>query len=372
MKTYSFISSIKEGIDTSMKFSSLFSSKFSGDESDDPAVLLAEPQSKPQITGSGVVVEDGVVVSDENDWRARFLFENTIRSLLRQRQFGLLERIAAEARRAKSRFPGGEWKLRRIYEGLTLETDSVEPEWRMHFDNLKQWVSADPYSITANIAIGKSQVVYAWKARTDSFAADVPEKAWESFFARLGSAKEALFSIPEEERECPEWYFVMMAVARGEGWEREDLDALYADACAFAPDYETLHVERAVQLLPRWFGDDGESHQAIDDSCRIIGGQEGAAAYFLAVKELLRYHTASREGFKEMQASQEMLLAGISATEQLYGLGSHDLNSAALFCRLCNDKENAALFLRRIGDDWDEQVWGREKYFKSARKWAGS
>jgi hypothetical protein len=355
-----------------MKFSSLFSSKSSGGDSNNPAALLAEPQSTLRIAGSGAVAGDRVVVGDENDWRARFLFENTIRSLLRQRQFNLIERIAAEARRAKARFPGGEWKLRHIYEGLTLEPDSVEPEWRMHFDNLNEWVSTDPYSITANIAMGRSQVVYAWKARTDSYAADVPELAWETFFARLGSANEALFSVPEEERECPEWYFVMMMVARGEGWEREDFDALYADACALAPDYETLHVERAVNLMPRWYGEEGESQQAIEDACRIIGGQEGAAAYFLVIKELLRYHVASREGFKEMQASQDKLLAGISATEQLYGMGMHGLNSAALFCRLCNDKESASLFLRRIGENWDEQVWGEEKYFKAARKWAGA
>jgi hypothetical protein len=239
-----------------MKLSSLFSSKFSGDDSNDPTALLAEPQMRPQVAGSGAIAGDCVMVGDEDDWRARFLFENTIRALLRQRQFDLLERIAAEARRSMSRFPGGEWKLRRIYEGLTLETESVEPEWRLHFDNLNQWISTDSGSITANIAMGKSQVVYAWKARTDNFAADVPERAWETFFAHLGFAKDALFSIPEEGRECPEWYFVLMMVARGEGWEREDFDALYDDACAFAPDYETLHLERAVNLLPRWYGNE--------------------------------------------------------------------------------------------------------------------
>lgn len=354
-----------------MKLSSLFS--FSRGKSDDLADtgLLAEPQTKALIKGSGTVSGDTISVGDENDWRARFLFENTVRSLLAQKQFDVLERIAANARSTKARFPGGEWKLHWIYEGLQLGVLEAEYAWRAHFDNLNAWMTAYPDSITAKIAAGKSQVIYAWKARSDKYAEEVPEEAWQTFLARLGAAKEELAAVPPEGRLCPEWYLTLMLVARGEGWERADYDALYEDACQLVLDYEPLHTERAVYLFPRWHGEEGEWQAELKSICQRIGGQPGSSAYFLILTSLLRHHEASRPGFEEMAVSKERLLAGVQTTQQLYQLGQHGLHAAALFGRLFGDKEQAATFLRQLGDDWDEQVWGLRHYFDKARTWAG-
>lgn len=94
-----------------------------------------------------------------------------------EEEFDELDRMATEYRSEKSRFPGGDWKLRQFYGALDApqltDKDSVD-----HIAHLEHWMQERPQSITARVALATSLHRWAWVARGDG---DFPvhEMDWE-------------------------------------------------------------------------------------------------------------------------------------------------------------------------------------------------
>lgn len=352
-----------------MKLSSLFSSVFSAPSPD--AEILARPQISVYITEAGDAEGEEILVGDERDWRSRHRYENTVRQLLRQGSFVTIEYLMKHLRAKASRFPGGNWKLYHFYQGLTLIPEATDAEWNIQFQVINHWLSERPDSITAIVAAGKTMASYAWKARTGRLAEEVPDEAWALFSERLNEAADVLTNAPEQVRECPEWYVTLMTVARGQGWDIAEHTRLYEAGCAVAPAYERLHAERATFLLPRWHGQEGDAIHAINKACQLQGKPADSATYLFIMRELLRLYEVSVTGTSELQLDASRILDGIEAVESLYGTSLQSLNTAALFGRLINNKEVTERALRQINANWDWQLWGEEKYFKAAMKWAG-
>ncbi len=352
-----------------MKFSSIFSSVFSGNPL--PNEILAELQNTVNISGFGKIVENNIIVEDEYDWRSRFYYENTARALLRQRSFDTIEAVAKNLRNSAARFPGGERKLYWFYRGLSLDTTASASAWESHLTLINSWLSVSPVATTAVVAAGASWAGYAWHARTAQEANAVQEEAWKLFKERLDEAAKILLNAPTSVRECPEWFLNLMVVARGQSWDISDYNNLYADGCELASDYERLHAERAVFLLPRWYGSEGDALAVIHNACQIQDEQKNSAMYSQIIRVLLRHYELSINGLSELQIDSERLLKSIQDVELLFGVNLHSLNANALFCRVVGEKQLAKNYLQQIKGDWDYQVWGAEKYFKAALKWAG-
>ena len=148
-------------------------------------------------------------------------YQYAIADLLKQEKFAELDCVANSARSSKARFSGGAWKLHNLYLGLEEPKPGhpTEQDWRNHLRRLNQWVAARPNSITAQVALAKSYVNYAWDARGTGYSDTISDSGVKLFHQRLEKAKVILDGASALHNKCPEWYVVMQQVAQGLSWD---------------------------------------------------------------------------------------------------------------------------------------------------------
>lgn len=305
-------------------------------------------------------------------------FRNQVRDILYHEGFGPLERSAGEARANKERLPGGFWKLGVIYDGLAepeAGQSAPEAEWQFHLGKLKSWAERDPSSTTARVALAYAYVRYAWGARGDGRAGSVTPEGWGLFRERLSLAKGVLEQARGARPACPHWYAVMLDVALGQGWDAESHERLFQEAAAYEPTYPQLYAVRAFYLLPRWHGRAGEWARFAAESADRLGGSEGSVIYYKVVMAVARSSEGEvRRGsfFTQAGLSWERFRRGLAETESIYGVSAHETNRACLMAAAVRDKELARALFKRIGDNWDTNVWSGQEEFESYRSWARS
>jgi hypothetical protein len=191
-----------------------------------PTNILQEGIGGLQLTSAGGLRACSPAVprcafSDEEfdpvtDVRAFEEYRDAIAGLLKNEEFAELDCIADAAREGKTRFSGGDWKLHKFYTGLDEPRPGhpTQEDWQEHFRLLGRWRKQNPQSITAQIALAKSYVSYAWDARGDGFADSVSDSGWRLFEQRLKTAKSILDEAASMPTKCPESY-VVNATDRG-------------------------------------------------------------------------------------------------------------------------------------------------------------
>jgi hypothetical protein len=147
-----------------------------------PALFPIFPKSLPAQTA----LTQPIAVApeeDEADLCGR-AWMRLIESDLVAEKFDNLDRMAAQFRSEKARFPGGEWKLRYFYGALDKpelsDKDSLD-----HLAHLRRWIAQRPESITARVALATSLHRWAWVARGNGMASTVTPEGWRSFNERI-------------------------------------------------------------------------------------------------------------------------------------------------------------------------------------------
>lgn len=303
-------------------------------------------------------------------------YDDQVRDYLYHNEFDLLERAAAEARAGKERVPGGYWKLDLLYGSLDSPAAGVgapDAEWQYHVGKLKKWAGERPSSVTARVALADAYVGYAWQARGEGVASTVTEEGWQLFRERLALSKTALDDAKGAGPICPQWYSVMMTVARGQGWDRDSYDRLFGEATAFEPSYTAYYLERAQYLLPRWHGRPGEWVRFAEEAAERVGGREGSALYYQVARSVaeaslgeVRQNTfMSDEGVSWPRVRQ-----GLADLEQACGASSHDRNLSCLIAVVSGDAKTGRELFEQIGDNWDASVWRSRAEFEMYKDWA--
>ena len=197
-------------------------------------------------------------------------YQYAIAGLLKQEKFAELDCVANAARSSKARFSGGAWKVHMLYFGLAEPQPghATEQDWRNHLRRLNQWVAARPNSITAQVALAKSYVNYAWDARGTGYSDTISNSGVKLFHQRLEKAKVILDGASALHNKCPEWYVVMQQVAQGLSWDLPRTTALFEKAASFEPGYFYYYRAHATILLPKWQGEDGDAARFVERSCR--------------------------------------------------------------------------------------------------------
>jgi tetratricopeptide (TPR) repeat protein len=329
----------------------------------------AVTQSNPRFLELGPATgPDPLAIGNQRE--ADEYLEN-VRELLRQEQFDELDRIASADRTSKARFGGGGWKLNTLYTGLASppQESASEADWDAHLSRLRIWMAKKPESVTARIALASSYTSYAWKARGTDLADKVSGGSWEVFQARLEQARTILDNAARLKEKCPHWYKAMQTVALGQAWDRDQADELFHKAIAFEPTYSYYYRAYAYYLLPKWYGEDGETERFADTISKKIGGQEGSMIYFDIAVELI-CGCRNEVGLETM--SWPRIQEGYIATEKLYGPSTLKLNQMAYIAVQMGDPDVAQKAFQRIGDDWSRTIWKTEAHFVQSKSWAGA
>jgi hypothetical protein len=289
-------------------------------------------------------------------------YHNAIAQLLKEERFQELDCIADWARSSKARFSGGTSVLHNVYGGLAIPMPGhpTEEDWSTHLQLLERWNEQNPNSITVPIALAESYVNYGWNARGSGYSDTVSESGWRLFTERLAKAKAIL---DRASNKCPEWYVAMQEVAQGQGWEIDQLNALLERAVAFEPSYQYVYRAHATILLPKWQGEEGDAARFSEKAADRLGGDAGDILYF----QVAAWIVCGCEESESTRFSWPRLQRGFAALERQYGPSLNNLNAFALLAVKAKDHVAADAAFKRIGENWDKDVWRTEGWFKSNR-----
>lgn len=95
---------------------------------------------------------------------------------------------------------------------------------------------------------------FAWKARGPGFANEVTEEGWKLFAERSEEAERVLMGIDNKRHGNMNWYDAMHVVAKARGWKIDRYSKYFEEAVKLEPLYWDFYQDKAVYLLPRWYG----------------------------------------------------------------------------------------------------------------------
>jgi hypothetical protein len=296
-----------------------------------------------------------------------FDYRRDTRQDYNNRRFDELEKNANQARSGKERTGDGDWRIFHFYQSLQCREDEPESMWKLHDEIHKEWEKRFPESITARVARADFLAAYAWYARTDKSADEVTEEGWRLFRERLAEARTVLDGAKTLSPGCPMWWQVYQIVALGQGWPREDYDALFNDAKAFEPEFHHHDNSRAKFLLPRWYGEQGEWAKVAEAQIPI----QGATGHEIYARVVWEMSTYSEDVFGESNASWRKARKGF---DELVVRHPDSIELLNRYCRMAcfaGDKTQARKLFEKIGANKASVCW-RKNEFDKAKAWAMS
>ena len=296
-------------------------------------------------------------------------YASAVRSMLAKKEFDKLDCVADVIRSGKERFPGGSWKIHIFYLGLASPAQyplhATGEDWETLINQLRDWVSARPESVTSHVALGSAYLQYAWQARGSGYANSVSDSGWKLFHDRTADGKRILEEASTLPTKCPEWYLAMQTVAQNESWSADQARALFEKAFRFEPGYYYYAQMFANYLLPKWSGDKGDTERFAGEIANRVGGDQGNFLYF----RMARYMLCECDD-DNPELSWPRIAKGYEAMDKLYGASMEDLNWIASFAAQKGDAIVANNAMARIGDQWDPKRWKNKAEFDSWNKWA--
>lgn len=331
-----------------------------------PGVFLLVPRAiSAQTAGSatnGIASEE-----DEANLHGR-AWMRLIESDLISEKFDDLDRMAAQLRREKSRFPGGEWKLVYFYSALD-KPELTDKDTLEHLAHLRHWIAQRPESITARVALATSLHRWAWVARGNGMAGTVTQEGWKLFGERIQESMSVLAAAANLHEQCPQWYSEMMIVGLAQSWNASQMREVFEQGIQFEPGYFRLYKQYANYLLPKWDGKPGDATAFAKTSADNLGGEEGDQIYFHIATAIIGKNGADF-GVKEMDWPR--IQRGYQAIAAQYGNTAWLKNEIAFMAWKFKDSAFARQQFDLIGDHWSSSVWRDRQRFDRARDWAQS
>lgn len=301
-------------------------------------------------------------------------FSRSIRVLIKNRNFAGLDEMAARFSSTKERFIGGGWKIYSFQSTLSEPADdqTSDESWIAQIAFLKSWKAANPASVAARCSLVSAYMGFAWVARGNGFANEVPESAWPAINERLDSAASELKDISDPAQYGYGYYWESLEVARALGLDRKTFDQIFADALKFDPTYQYFYTSKASYLLPRWNGAPGEWQAFTEETKKKIGGDEGLEMYYLIVAEINGYQGYhGREMYDQDHISWADTRAGFQLYEKQYGMTRSKLNQFANMAFRAADADVACKTFGQItSDDFDPGTWKDKETFEKYRQMA--
>lgn len=279
-----------------------------------------------------------------------------------------LDSLANRLRTERSRFQGGGWQLHVLYTILstTGAKEDTNAAWETQIAALEEWIRQSPSSPTPRVALADAYENFAWKARGGDFADTVTPEGWKLFGERMQKALDTLNEAEQISQRDPEWRNSMLVATTALGWNRAKADALVDESLSREPGYFYIARIQADNLLPKWYGEPGETEKFVADVADRIGGEEGAATYFFVAEYIL---TSAERCIPctPPTMSWKRIREGYAAIQHLYGTNNFERNAYAFLAVHAGDRETARRAFEVIGDNWDPDVWETKARFESGR-----
>ena len=262
-----------------------------------------------------------------------------------------LDVFAANIRGKKERFEkGGGWKIHSFYGVASAPRGRAEIDWSRHIGFLQEWKNSTG-SITSRTALADAYIRWAWEARGEGYASEVKADSRPIVEERLARAQAELKDAYEGEQRCPEYFVVLLNIARATGADRDQFDKIYTEAIEFEPEYQYFYTEKAQFLLPRWGGRPGALANYASSLLESHDPEKGLELYYLIVSELSSYK--HQDFFKETGLSWRKTKKGFLLHEKKYGASHLRVGEFMRIAWLAYDTEAVCNTSKRLQSDND-------------------
>jgi len=292
---------------------------------------------------------------------------NKARTLLTTRDYDGLDDCLDKLRSAKKCWATGRWKLSDAYTGLVPADEAADAEWVGRLAALRHWVAAKPESVSARVALADFLTAFAWKARGAGGAGTVTDEGWQLFRQRLDESMNVLTEAGNLKAKCPEFWVIKMRTALGLQYDKPRFNAIFDEAVRFAPDYESFYFRRAIYLLPRWYGGQGEWEADLMKSADRLGGKDGDELYARIVWAVHKYGSA--DVFKENDLSWARVDRGFEVIVEHFPDSLAAKSERANLAVLAHDREKSRQYFDQTFRQVDLSVWASRDDFVSYAVW---
>lgn len=207
-------------------------------------------------------------------------------------------------------------------------------------------------------------------ARGGGYANTVSESRWKCFGERTALAKATLMEAAPLKEKCPYWYEAVQNVALNEGWDKAQARELFDQAAAFEPTYYHYYREYANFLLPKWYGEEGETQAFAEEVASRVSEPDASIICYEIASLLACQCDKERDSLAGM--SWPRVKQGYEKLTELYGSSNLKLNRFAYMSFVANDQSSARSVFPAIHDDWNHLVWHSAQNFQTARDWASA
>ena len=332
-----------------------------------PAQTNTPPQYQPRPASSSVPFTTVVVETPET--KERNGIKDRAVALLKAKDYDQLDKLAAQYRSSKERYADGFWKVFFVYDGLVPSVEVSDAEWGTRLSDLRNWILAKPDSITSRVALANVMAAYAWKARGSDWASKVTDEGWRLFEQRLNEAVKILDEAESLKEKCPFYWAVKMRTGLGLRYDRRQYDAIFSQATRFEPQYEAYYCRRAMYLLPRWYGEEGEWESDLTKSADRIGGEEGDIIYTQIVWAMNETHFYGNI-FNDCKLSWSRVNRGFEIIEKRFPDSLAAKSEHAHLAALAGDARTSLRCFDQIAGKADLTVWVTQKRFERYATWA--
>jgi len=157
-------------------------------------------------------------------------------------------------------------------------------------------------------------------------------------------------------------------VALGDGWDKKDARELFNQAAAFEPGFHTYYTQYAYHILPKWYGEEGETQEFAEEISQKVGGVDGSILYYEIAAQTACQCDKDRDSMDGL--SWPRIKQGFEDLKSAYGVTNLSWNRIAYMAYSTGDQETAQNAFAVIGSDWNHKVWNSPQSFESARNWA--
>ena len=155
----------------------------------------------------------------------------------------------------KEKTINGNWKLRSLYKGV-FNTFNIEIKDEQYWNHLEEkllsWSKSYPNEPITYITYASLLYHKAWMYRGQSYAKNVSKKDFQRFNEELNKARQYLLKYKDFASNDPQWYVLMLSIARGSGMDEKEFSDLFNEALNKYPDYDTLYEFAIYYMSPNW------------------------------------------------------------------------------------------------------------------------
>jgi hypothetical protein len=290
-------------------------------------------------------------------------------TLLETRDYDQLDGLAAKLRSSKECYANGAWKLNDIYAGLVPADKASDDEWQNRIAALQAWIASKPDSITARVSLANVLVNFAWKARGGGWANSVTDEGWRLFGDRLHQTMAILNAAETLKAQCPYGWTVKMRAALGLQMAKNQFNDLFQQATNYESDYEPSYLQRAVFLMPRWYGSDGELEADLKASADRAGGDDGDMLYAQVVWGI-HARASSPNVFEENHFSWPRVDRGFAVIEERFPYSLAARSERAYLAYYAGDARKTREYLDLTQGQADLAVWYTKEEYLRVANWA--